>query len=39
LFVNLKKCTFAAEEVAYLGFIVGRHGVSSDPEKIRTIVE
>jgi len=37
LYVNLKKCTFAAKQVAFLGYIITTEGVSSDPERVRTI--
>ena len=39
LFCNLKKCTFASPEVAYLGFRVTREGVVADPDKVATIRE
>uniref|UniRef100_A0AAV1TFG6 Reverse transcriptase domain-containing protein n=1 Tax=Peronospora matthiolae TaxID=2874970 RepID=A0AAV1TFG6_9STRA len=35
LFVNLKKCTFAANTVPLPGCIAGKNGVRSDPEKIK----
>jgi len=31
------KCAFLQPEVKYLGHIVGRHGVATDPEKVRAI--
>uniref|UniRef100_A0AAV1U8Z7 Reverse transcriptase/retrotransposon-derived protein RNase H-like domain-containing protein n=1 Tax=Peronospora matthiolae TaxID=2874970 RepID=A0AAV1U8Z7_9STRA len=37
LFANLKKCTFAANEIPLLGCIVGKNGVRPDPEKIKAI--
>ena len=37
LFCNLKKCVFAATEVAYLGFRITRKGVIADPAKVATI--
>uniref|UniRef100_A0AAV1U553 Reverse transcriptase n=1 Tax=Peronospora matthiolae TaxID=2874970 RepID=A0AAV1U553_9STRA len=37
LFASLKKCIFAASEIPLLGCIVGKHGVRSDPEKIKAI--
>uniref|UniRef100_A0AAV1V345 Reverse transcriptase domain-containing protein n=1 Tax=Peronospora matthiolae TaxID=2874970 RepID=A0AAV1V345_9STRA len=38
LFVNLKKCIFAANEIPLLGCIVGKNGVRPDPEKIKAII-
>lgn len=37
LFVNLKKCTFAAKEVAFLGFLIGVRGVRADPARVVSI--
>ena len=34
LFAKLKKCDFNKSELRYLGFIIGRHGLKPDPEKI-----
>ena len=39
LYVNLKKCIFAASEIPLLGCIVGKHGVRPDPEKIKAITD
>ena len=39
LFVNLSKCEFSTEEVNFLGYRVGRAGVSIDPDRVRTIQE
>lgn len=39
LFVNLKKCEFAVQELGFVGFIVSTAGVSMDPSRIATIVE
>lgn len=39
LAVNLEKCRFAQTEVKYLGHIVGKHGVATDPEKVTAIRE
>ena len=39
LYANLKKCIFAAREIPILGCIVGKHGVRSDPEKIKSITD
>jgi len=37
--LNLKpsKCALLQPEVKYLGHIVGRHGVATDPEKVRAV--
>ncbi|CAI4220529.1 unnamed protein product, partial [Auanema sp. JU1783] len=35
--IKLKKCTFAASEVKFLGLIVGREGIKPDPSKVETI--
>jgi hypothetical protein len=37
--VNLKKCTFASDQVHFLGFIVTRQGICADPARITTITE
>ena len=39
LYVNLKKCIFAASEIPLLGCIVGKHGVRPDPEKIKAVTD
>lgn len=36
--VRLSKCSFAQQEVAYLGHIIGPKGVSTDPKKIQDVV-
>ncbi|RDX83383.1 hypothetical protein CR513_35704, partial [Mucuna pruriens] len=33
LFANLDKCVFCTQEVTFLGFVVGSHGVKVDKEK------
>ena len=38
LYVKLSKCTFAKEEVEYLGHIISKRGVSIDPKKIEAMV-
>lgn len=35
--INLEKCSFLANEVKYLGYIVDRNGIRPDPEKLRAI--
>jgi hypothetical protein len=39
LYVNLKKCSFSANEVEFLGFIVGPKGVTMDPTRVSTVSE
>lgn len=36
-YANRKKCTFGQERVEYLGHVIDRNGVSSDPEKIKAV--
>lgn len=38
-FVNLKKGTFAQDNVIFLGFIVLSKGLTTDPKKVRTIMD
>jgi Reverse transcriptase (RNA-dependent DNA polymerase) len=35
--VKRKKCMFGKEEVGYLGFIVGKGQVKTDPEKVEVV--
>ena len=39
LYVNLKKVLFTAGVLPLLGYIVGKHGVRPDPEKIKEITD
>ena len=39
LFANAKKCEFDKDEVEYLGFILGRHGLRMHPKKLSTIID
>ena len=39
LYANLKKCIFVASEIPLLRYIVGKHGVRPDPEKIEVITD
>lgn len=37
LYAKLAKCSFFKDELAYLGHIVGRHGLKVDPSKVTTV--
>ena len=37
LFGNLKKCTFFAHEVTFLGYIISKYGINVDESKIEAI--
>ncbi|CAL1390463.1 unnamed protein product [Linum trigynum] len=37
LYVNLKKCTFYTDQLLFLGFVVGEHGVQVDEDKVHAI--
>jgi len=39
LYANLAKCTFCADKVVFLGFIVSLNGVEVDEDKIKAIKE
>ena len=39
LYAKFDKCKFWLEEVAFLGYIVTREGISVDPEKIKAVAE
>jgi len=39
LYANPKKCTFLIDQVIFLGVVVSSQGVSTDPDKIKVIVE
>ena len=39
LFANAKKCEFDKDEVEYLSFILGRHGLRMHPKKLSTIID
>lgn len=39
LYWNLKKRIFMSNEVAFLGFVAPAEGISTDPEKVKAIVE
>lgn len=38
LLLKLEKCKFHQEEVAFLGFIVGRHGIRMNPDKVDAVL-
>ena len=37
--VNMEKCQLCREELTYLGYVVNKHGLHVNPEKVRAIVE
>ena len=39
LYANPKKCSFFESEVEFLGFLVSKHGIRMDPERVKTITE
>ena len=39
LYANLKKCSFLADEVEFLSFIVGLKGVTMDLARVTTVLE
>ncbi|RDX85949.1 Retrovirus-related Pol polyprotein from transposon 17.6, partial [Mucuna pruriens] len=39
LFANLEKCIFCTNEIVFLGFVVGSHGVKVKREKVKAIQE
>ena len=39
LFANLKKCTFCADRLVFLGFVVSAKGIGVDEEKVKAIKE
>ena len=39
LYGRLHKCEFLKDKVDYLGFEVGREGICTSPEKVRTILD
>jgi hypothetical protein len=38
-YVKLPKCTFARQELSYLGHVISSVGVSTDPKKIQIIAD
>ena len=39
LYANLKKCSFFTDSVIFLGFVVSSNEVSTDPQKVKAIVD
>nr|GEV60684.1 hypothetical protein [Tanacetum cinerariifolium] len=39
LYANRKKCSFAQEQIEYLGHVVTRDGVEADPSKVKAMLE
>lgn len=39
LYAKRSKCAFATERVEYLGHFIGAKGISTDPSKIKVVVE
>ena len=37
LFAKKSKCTFCSKKVEYLGFIISKAGISTDPAKIEAV--
>ena len=38
LCANTKKCTFATDQVGFLGYIVSTKGIKMDPNKVKAIL-
>ena len=39
LYVKLSKCKFDKQEIAFLGYVIGVHGVRMDDAKVKTITD
>lgn len=37
LFIKFSKCSFAQQQLEYLGHIIGANGVATDPEKVKAV--
>jgi hypothetical protein len=37
LYVNLKKCRFIANSLLFLGYVVSKEGIMTDPSKVEAI--
>ena len=38
-YVKLSKCEFDKEEIAFLGYVIGMHGIRMDDAKVKTIIK
>jgi hypothetical protein len=38
LFIKYSKCTFAQQQITYLGYIISKDGVSTDPTKTEAML-
>lgn len=39
MYVKLSKCSFAKQELKYLGHVISLAGVSTDPDKVQIIAD
>ncbi|GMF46722.1 unnamed protein product [Phytophthora fragariaefolia] len=39
LYANIDKCIFGAEDIPFLGCVIGKRGLRADPAKVKAIVE
>ena len=39
LYANIKKCTFCADQIVFLGYIVSAQGIHIDHNKVKAILE
>lgn len=37
--LNIKKCEFAKERIQFLGHLIGKDGIESDPSKVEAITQ
>ena len=37
--LNAKKCILFSSEVSFLGHVISKHGVQTDPDKVKAILE
>jgi hypothetical protein len=38
LFIKFSKCTFAQQQLSYLGHVISQHGVATDPAKTEAML-